>query len=91
VVIAEAQQPALALAVRLDVRACHVLGLVAQDLRVLRPLQQGDLGRGVAGRDGTHLARLDDGNAASGAGKQQSRGQTGDPGANHDLVDRPLG
>ena len=90
-VLAESQQPSLTLAVRLDVGAGHVLGLIAQHLGVLRPLQQGDLGGGVAGRDCTDLTGLDDGDPVSGPSQQQSGGETGDPGAHDDLVNRPFG
>ena len=91
VVLAEAQQPLLPSRLASTYAPATSLRLVAQQPGVLRALQQRDLGGGVAGGDGADLARLDHGDAASGPGQQQSRGETGDPGAHDDLVDRPLG
>ena len=88
--LAVLQHPVLAGSVGLEVGGGDVDGVATQQGAVLRPLQQGDLCRRVAGGDGADIARLEDDDIAPSAGQQQGRGQPGDTGADDDVV-TPLG
>ena len=91
VVLAVAQRPGEGLPVALDVRLGHVLGVVLDDVRQHRALQQAELGRGVAGGDGADVAGLQHSDPAAGAGQQGRGDQPGQSGPDHDVVVRGVG
>lgn len=87
VVVAEAQQPLLALEVGAHVGLGDLERLDMEHPRQLGALQERQLAGGVAGGHRPDVSRLDDGHAATRSGQQQGCGESGQACSHDEIVD----